>query len=598
LQQVNRYSMRQYFIFIFLGIISTLDAQEKLNPEITASDLQHYMYYLASDSLNGRFPGSNGGNDAAKYIASHMKYSGLQLYNKTGFQYFDVLTNQEPGLKSKLQINRQKYKINQDFALFPFSSNGTVNASIVFAGYGFDIKNDSFQWNDYANIDVKGKIVVLLRGTPDSEKYQNLLTNYSDDIVKAINARDHGALAVVLVSGKKFDNQEKMVEMNLKESSAGIPVILLKRSVANTILVSANTNIDELENKIQVTFQPVSFILKNDITITTEIIKHTAQTCNVIGYVYARDTSITKSYLIIGAHYDHLGMGGPGSPSRMQDTVAIHNGADDNASGVCTLLELAGKFPEVRDSLKQNIIFIAFGAEEMGILGSKYFTEHIPIPVSNVKAMINLDMVGRLNEDTLLQVNGTGTSKEATDMITTLNKSYHFNLRMSPEGYGPSDHASFYAKNIPVFFLTTGAHTDYHTPFDDREKINYAGLEKVSHFSFDLATRLAFSDSKLTFQEAGPQKAASGGRRYKITLGIMPDVNGSIDNGLLVEFVTKGKPAYNGGMLKGDIITSVEGKPVKNIQDYMVRLSQLKAGQTVHVEVLRKNKTELLIIQL
>jgi C-terminal processing protease CtpA/Prc len=198
----------------------------------------------------------------------------------------------------------------------------------------------------------------------------------------------------------------------------------------------------------------------------------------------------------------------------------------------------------------------------------------------------------------MLQVNGTGTSKEANDIINNINKDYSFKLRMAPEGYGPSDHAAFYAKNIPVFFITTGAHMDYHTPSDDRERINYEGMQKVSLFTKDLVEALAFSEPKLTFQEAGPQQSSGPGRRYKITLGIMPDINGTTDNGLLVEFVTKGKPAYNGGMLKGDIITSVNGKPVKNIQDYMVRLSQLKAGQVVNVEVLRHNKKELLIIQL
>jgi C-terminal processing protease CtpA/Prc len=146
--------------------------------------------------------------------------------------------------------------------------------------------------------------------------------------------------------------------------------------------------------------------------------------------------------------------------------------------------------------------------------------------------------------------------------------------------------------------MTTGAHMDYHTPFDDREKINFEGMEKISLFTRDLVRELAFSDSRLTFQEAGPQQGTSQGRRFRVTLGLMPDVNGTTDNGLLVEFVTKGKPAYNGGMQKGDIITSVAGKPVKNIQDYMVRLSQLKAGQSVNVEVLRNNKKELLIIQL
>lgn len=586
-----------FFIFIVAGFYLSVSAQTGRSRDIKVEELKKSMYFLASDSLAGRFPGSKGDVVASAYIATLFKEAGLNLYQKNGFQNFDVITRQELGKKSSMRLNGKKLKVHQDFMPFPISANGKVSADIVFAGYGFDIKSDTFQWNDYAGIDVKGKIVLLLRGAPDSSSFPT--GNYSDDIVKAINARDKGAVAILFASGSKYDNTEKFPELNLKESSAGIPVFQIRRSVADAILkMNTGKSINALEEQYNRTMKPAISAINAKADLVSEILKIKVQTNNVIGFLYASDTTKVKTYVVVGAHYDHLGMGGPGSSSRMQDTVAIHNGADDNASGVTALLELVGKLGGDRTKLKQNIIFVSFGAEEMGILGSKYFTEHSPVPLKSIKAMVNLDMVGRLKADTMLQVNGTGTSKEAVYIVNDLNKQYHFNLRMSPEGYGPSDHAAFYAKNIPVFFLTTGAHTDYHTPMDDREKINYQGLEMVTKFSYDLITQLASDENLLTFQEAGPQQAASGGRRYKITLGIMPDINNSTDKGLLVEFVTKGKPAYNGGMLKGDIITSVDGKPVRNIQDYMVRLSQLKAGQSVHVEVLRNNKTELLIIQL
>lgn len=590
--------MRVRFLisFILLLSITNLSAQKKLSADITLNDLKTQLYYLASDSLSGRFPGTKGDQMAAGYIASSFKNAGLSLYNKNGFQNFEVLTRQELGKKNTLTVDGKKLKLKSDFSPFPFSANGKVEGNVVFAGYGFDIKNDSFQWTDYAGLDVKGKILMLLRGVPESSKYQTIFDPYSDDIVKAINARDKGAAAVIFISGNKFDPTEKFPQMNLRESSAGIPVIQIKREVANRIL--GDKNIDEYENKFQSEFKPSSIVLKSEISLSSDIVKIKATTSNVVGYVYAADTSKIKSYVVIGAHYDHLGMGGMGSSSRIQDTVAVHNGADDNASGVTVLLEMAAKFQQEKEKLKHNLVFVAFGAEEMGILGSKYFTEHAPVSPKSIKAMINLDMVGRLKEDTMLQVNGTGTSKEAVPMITRINEKYKFNLRMAPEGYGPSDHAAFYGKNIPVFFITTGAHTDYHTPADDRDKINFEGMEKVAEFTADLLSELAFNNSMLTFQEAGPQQGTGTSRRFRVTLGIMPDVNGTVENGLLVEFVTKGKPAYNGGMLKGDIITSVDGKPVKNIQDYMVRLSQLKTGQSVNVEVIRNNKKELLIIQL
>ena len=590
--------MKLPFSILLLFSFININAQKSLSSEIKIDDLKSHLYYLASDSLTGRFPGTKGSIVAANYIASDFKASGVSLYEKDGFQKFDVLTRQEIGEKTYLKVLGKKLNLKKDFVPFPFSGNGNAEGTIVFAGYGIDIKTDTFKWNDYVDVDVKGKIVLLLRGAPESEKYLPVFDNYSDDIVKSIIARDKGAIAVLFVSGKKYDETEKLPEMNLKESPAGLPVFQVKKDKANQILASANRNIDVLEDQIQKEFKSVSFEVNLRISLLSEIKKIKAGTSNVIGFVYAADTSKVKTYVVIGAHYDHLGMGGLGSASRIQDTVAVHNGADDNASGVSVLLELAAKFSKERENLKTNLIFIAFGAEEMGILGSKYFVEHPPVTLKSIKAMINLDMVGRLKEDTMLQVNGTGTSKEAVSIVNDINKAYGFNLRMSPEGYGPSDHASFYSKNIPVFFITTGAHTDYHTPLDDRERINYAGLEKVTLFTSDLLSNLVFNETQLSFQEAGPQQSSGPGRRYKITLGIMPDINGSTDNGLLVEFVTKGKPAYNGGMLKGDIITSVNGKPVKNIQDYMVRLSQLKAGQAVNVEVLRNNKKELLIIQL
>lgn len=585
-------------VLLLFTISSGLLAQNKVTPDITKNDLKHHLYILASDSFSGRFPGSPGGKAAAEYIAGDFKNSGLTLYNKTGLQPFEVLTGQKPGKNNLLKVNGKKIKINTGYAPFSISSNGKVSGQVIFAGYGLDVKTDSFQWNDYGSTNVKGKIVMLLRGSPESEKYQTVFEPYTEEIVKAIYARDKGAAAVLFVSGNKFDPSEKLPRMGLRESSAGIPVFQIKRDIANLILAESKQEITSLETKIETSFQPSTLELNASVTLVSDILKLNTTTHNVVGFVHAADTSKTKDYIVIGAHYDHLGLGGSGSSSRIQDTLAVHNGADDNASGVAVMMELAAHFMKERDRLRQNLIFVAFGAEEMGILGSKYFIENCPVSPQNIKAMINLDMVGRLKEDTLLQVNGSGTSKEATSIITSVNSGYGFNLRMAPEGYGPSDHAAFYGKNIPVFFITTGAHTDYHTPFDDREKINFDGMNKVSLFTRDLVRELAFSDTRLTFQEAGPQQGTGQGRRFRVTLGLMPDVNGTTDNGLLVEFVTKGKPAYNGGMQKGDIITSVDGKPVKNIQDYMVRLSQLKPGQSVNVEVLRNNKKELLIIQL
>ncbi len=242
---------------------------------------------------------------------------------------------------------------------------------------------------------------------------------------------------------------------------------------------------------------------------------------------------------------------------------------------------------------------MSFSGEEEGLLGSKHFTDDPGIDMSRVNAMINLDMVGRLNETNNLQISGVGTATGLKDLVFTDTDTSAVKLTLSPEGYGPSDHSSFYGKNIPVLFYFTGAHMDYHTPTDTWEKINYEGMVKISGYVYNVAKDLAMEKTKLDFKEAGPKVESAGyNRRKGVTLGIMPDFAGVVKNGLRADFITPGKPAALGGMQKGDIITFINGKPVNNIQDYMFRMGQFKHGQTISVEVLRNDKKEVLVIQL
>jgi len=311
------------------------------------------------------------------------------------------------------------------------------------------------------------------------------------------------------------------------------------------------------------------------------------------------DEKLRDEYIIIGAHFDHLGLGGPGSSSRAVDTTGVHHGADDNASGVALMLELAEKFARTKDSHKRSIVCIGFTGEEMGLLGSKYFTENPGIDLKKVNAMINLDMVGRLKETNILQISGVGTATGLRDKLYAATDTTTIKLALSEEGYGPSDHSAFYGKDIPVLFYTTGAHLDYHTPNDIADSINYKGMVALSSLIFKMGSELANDPVRLKFNEAGPKEEVSRpARRKGVTLGIMPDFAGNVKNGLRADFVTPGKPAALGGMKKGDIITAINGKPVGNIQDYMFRLGQLKHGETISVEVLRDGKKEVLLIQL
>jgi Zn-dependent M28 family amino/carboxypeptidase len=300
--------------------------------------------------------------------------------------------------------------------------------------------------------------------------------------------------------------------------------------------------------------------------------------------------------MAIGGHYDHLGMGGPGTGSRVPDTVAVHYGADDNASGTAGVIELAGYFSAKKDELSRSMIFVAFAAEEMGLLGSKYFVENPPVDLEKIDVMFNLDMIGRLNEEQRVSIGGTGTALEF-DSLLGLVEHEGLDLSFSPEGSGPSDHASFYAKDISVLFISTGAHPDYHTPGDSVGSLNIEGMNVLTNYVAKLIEVIG-SEETLSFQEAGPKRTVSSRQNLKVTLGFMPDFTDNSNTGMKVDFPTPGKPAAVAGIKKGDRIVGINGLKVANIQDYMVRLKSLEPGQIVTVELLRGEEKIVLLVQL
>jgi len=583
-------------IFIIAFVFCT---RMQVNYEITGKELQEHIGYLASDRLEGRLTGSAGDSLAAYYIKNRLMEYGLKPLISDGFQRFEVVTSAEPGKNNFMKIKDKEFTLGTDFMPASFSENGILKAEVVFAGYGFNINTDSIKRNDYYGIDIKGKWVMVLRGSLNSGNPSDNLTELSGDRHKALMAKDLGASGIILVSGEAFDQQDILEPLTVTDSPAGIPVIRIKRYIADMILNNSGHNISLLEKKLNETGIIYSFATGVEIEAGVEIIQKKGVTRNVVMVLPGEDSLFKEECVIIGAHFDHLGMGGKNSSSRRPDTMAVHYGADDNASGVAMLIELAGRFSGTKESHKRNIVFVAFTGEEKGLLGSKYFTDHMPFDSSRINAMINLDMVGRLKETGSMQVGGTGTARNLQEKISRLADTNLIKPVYTPEGSGPSDHSSFYAKNIPVLFFTTGAHTDYHTPGDTPDKINYQGMINVSEYVFRIASALACDTPRLAFQEAGPANYLSRmpGRKG-VTLGIMPDITGSVKNGLRADLVTPGKPADLGGMKKGDIITSINGKPVNNIEEYMLRLSQLKWGETVTVEVLRDGKKIELLIQL
>src|SRR5664279_1796124 len=581
-------------ILLILVILSC-----KVNSQITVEKLQGHIKYLSSDALVGRLTGSPGDSLAALYIREKLISYGLKPLTGDGFQRFKVTKRVVAGKDNHLSIKGIDYLNNKDFMPFSFSSNNGLESDVVFTGYGFNINSDSLKWNDYDGVDVKGKWVMILRGDPEPENNKSPYMTFSADRNKALLAKDMGAAGVLMVSGPLYDQQDAFEPLNTEGYSVDIPVLRIKKELADVILSKSSNTIGSLEKKLNDTKKPFSFSTNISVKGKAEIVRELANTRNVVMILPGEDPKLKDEYIILGAHFDHLGMGGPGSGSRALDTIGIHHGADDNASGVAMMLELAEKFAETKGSHKRSIICLSFSGEEEGLLGSKHFVDDPGIDLSKVNVMINMDMVGRLNEENNLQIGGVGTAVGLKDIVYAKTDTSIIKLSLSEEGYGPSDHSSFYGKNIPVLFYFTGAHMDYHTPTDTWEKINYKGMVEISDLVYTVADYLATDNSKLQFKEAGPKvESGSYQRRKGVTLGIMPDFAGVIKNGLRADFITPGKPAALGGMQKGDIITFIDGKPVNNIQDYMFRMGQLKHGQTISVEVLRNGKNVVLVIQL
>lgn len=581
-------------LLLYILIINS-SCHSQSDPAITPEELKAHLEILAGDELKGRYPGTPEDSLLVSYIARDFKSQGLRFFNEGGIQSFDFISGIKSGTNNEI-ILLPSYKADPEaFMPFSFSSSGSSEGQVVFAGYGFEFKNDTLDRNDYKGIDVRGKWVLLLRGNPISQDMPNAYSQYEKDRDKAMLAKDKGAAGVLLVSGEKFDSGDDLNAMSQKASDTGIPCFQIKRSLADTILGSSGKKIADLEAKLAKNPSLPSFETRAIIRAVSDIAREKTLTANAIAYLEGSDPQLKDQYIVIGAHHDHLGMGGMGSSSRMPDTTAIHYGADDNASGVASLLEISERLKVEKPS--RSIIFATFGAEEKGLLGSAHFVENCPVPLEKVILMINLDMVGRLH-DSILQVGGAGTAAGLKTVLENSKKDTYFNLSISEAGYGPSDHASFYSKDKPVLFFTTGAHSEYHTPLDRIELINLEGLRDISDYVADLSLSFANMDSTLSFRESGPKESTSGRYRGKVTFGIMPDVSEEGTAGLKVLAVTPGKPASNGGMKKGDIITAIDNLPVGNIQDYMFRLGKLKPGDRVVVTINRDGSILELLIQL
>ncbi|HBS88163.1 MAG: hypothetical protein A2W91_05190 [Bacteroidetes bacterium GWF2_38_335] len=581
---------------IFVLLLLPLLIFSQTTPDFSETNLKKHLLFLSGDSLKGRFPGTPEDKVAADYIAGELLNAGLMRLNNVQLQSFKVITGFETGQNNKLSFDGIDFIPEKDFSPVSFSSDTSLTAEVVFAGYGFDISEEKFTWNDYQNIDCEGKWVLILRSDPENDNPDSKFINYAKLRSKVITAVDHKAAGVLFVTGKRVEKDDQLPPQSFDKiaADAGIPVISITRKTADQILIRYNDTmmIDNLENRICKSKMPFSFETDQILNGSAEIKINESETYNIMAYIPGYNLMYSDQYIVVGAHYDHLGMGGQGSGSREPDVKAIHHGADDNASGVAGIIELARAFSKI--STDRSIIFVAFGAEEMGLLGSKHFVENLPVPKEKIVAMLNFDMIGRFEEK--ISVGGTGTALQFDSLLNMVSEKSKIEIVRSAEGYGPSDHASFYSENIPVLYFNSGIHGDYHTPADSEEKINYKGMKEILGVSFELLNQIQKGQNSLSFREAG-SKTKSSRNNLKVTFGIIPDFATKV-KGMGVGGVNKGGPADHAGIVKGDVIVAINGEKVEDIYEYMQRLSKLKPGQTAVVEIVRNNDKKILLIQL
>ena len=585
---------RSFYAFVgilLIGFVLIINRSKSLSSEITEDEIMNHIRYLSHDNRSGRLPGTRGSKDVIAYLIKNLKSYGVHpAIGESYTQPFDIQTGIRLGPANTLMINKDTLVVNSDYLPMFFSANGNYSGEAVFVGYGFQINDKELKWDDYKGIDVKDKWVMAMRNSPERNQPHSIFTNHSPLHKKMMVAKDNGAKGIIFVSQVE-DEELYPLKYTPGFKNDEIAAIVLSKNRANKIFERVGWSTKKIQDEMNQNLKPLNFqlgFLNIETSINIEpIIKKGA---NVVGEIRSRNREFRDEYIVIGAHFDHIGMGGPGSGSRKPEADQIHPGADDNASGTSGLLELAQKLSANVGHLKRSVLLVAFDAEEKGLLGSKYFIKSSPVDIKNITTMINMDMIGRMS-DSSYTVGGVGTSPYFEHLLDSLKRDRFFNLIMNKPGFGPSDHAAFYSENIPVLFFFSGFHDEYHTPDDTWQLINLKGEKYILDFIYDLVFHLARAPEKPVFQEAGPKQGQMGSpRKFNVTFGIMPSY-GSTKIGLEIDAISKEDgPAAVAGMKKGDVIKSINNKPIKDIYEYMDRLGDIKPGMTVPVLIERKEK--------
>jgi hypothetical protein len=586
--------MRRRPLLLAAALLAPLAAPAAdVNPQ---AYLEH-IRYLASPELKGRATGSPELEKAAAYIAGRYQQFGVKPADGKNYeQEFSVVTNAHLGSANRLQVNddgkKEEFKPTSGYVPFSFSSSGKASGSVVFAGYGITT-NDHY--DDYAGIDAQGKIVLLLRHEPQEFDEKSVLdgkalTQHSNLAIKAANAKAHGARGVILINDtyNHEDGKDDLEQFGRASgpTDAGIFFVQVKTATAEAWLKAEGHDLREIMQGIDKDFKPQSFPLaKLNVDLEVDIRHDARKVHNVAAYVPGQ----TSEYVILGAHYDHLGLGDEHSLAPSEAGKAIHPGADDNASGTAGVLELAHWFAS-QPKLKRGILFLNFAGEELGLLGSSYYAEHPILPLENAVAMLNMDMIGRIREGKVY-VNGSGTGSIFGRIIEQVKAPPSLRIDLSESiGYGGSDHMSFTPKRVPVIFFFSGLHGDYHKPSDTWDKIDAQDAATLLDYVADIATKLASDPERAAFQKVPekerPLAGGSGSSGYGPNFGSVPDFN-EPPKGVRFADVREGSPAATAGFKAGDILIEFGGKEIGNLYDFTYALQSHKVGDVVLVKVLR-----------
>ena len=597
-------------LFQILGAIAlgatTVIAQNAVK---APSGTKAHVQALASEQLEGRMAGSAGERLAADYLVRELTRIGARpLPGRSDMLHAFEFTAGTKDAGSSLALTKPSetprlFSTTEHVQALSFSDSAAASGPVVFAGYGLVVpESQNFGYDSYAGLDVKDKVVVVLRYFPEDadQKTRAILARYSDLRYKAMAARQRGAKALVVVTGPRSPNAGVTIPMTFDTALAGSGIVAASVSgeAAQAIFAEAPGKSLEAVQKELDSGNPhvAGFAIPNiTLAVTAAVQRETQTGRNVVAYLPASGptTGIDRPWIALGAHYDHLGRGGHGNSLAGKDEAGrIHLGADDNASGTAAVLAIAETL--ARQPRKRNVLVGLWSAEEIGLIGSNAFVNKPPVPINELAAYLNFDMVGRM-VDNKLTVQATGTSPAWARILEQANVAAGFDLVLQPDPYQPTDVATFNQAGVPSLSFFTSTHTDYHRPGDSADKINYEDLDRVVEFAAAIARRLADNAEAPQFTKVEQPTQTGGRAMVRISTGTIPDYATDV-KGLLLGGVIGGGPAEKAGLQKGDVIVEMAGQAITNIYDYTYALELLKVGQPVKVVYLRggtRHETEL-----